>query len=390
MRILQVVPTYFPAVRYGGPIRSVHGLGVALARRGHRVEVATTTLDGDADLPVPTDRPVPLDGVSVNYFRVPVARRLCWSPDLDRFLHHQIGRFDIVHLHSTFLLPTRSAARIARAAGVPFVASPRGMLMRGAIEGRSKHVKRAWIRWVERRTFAEASAVHVTAPLEADELQHAGIRASRVAVIPNGVDYPDDPAAGGPRPHREFSQPYALFLGRVNWKKGLDRLIRAWREVPVLTLVIAGNDEEGYEARMKELARTEGVDARVQFIGPASDAAKWGLYAAASMFVLPSYSENFGNTVVEAMAMRCPVIVSDAVGAAGLVREAGAGFVNSGEPSEVARDVCALLANPALGLDMGRRGREFAAQNLSWAAVAGRMEHAYLDAIHSARGARRV
>src|ERR1700690_1357050 len=84
LRILHVVPTYYPAVRYGGPIRSVHGLAVALSRRGHDVHVYTTNVDGPDNLDVPTDGPVLLDGIAVHYFRVPALRRLYWAPALAR------------------------------------------------------------------------------------------------------------------------------------------------------------------------------------------------------------------------------------------------------------------------------------------------------------------
>jgi len=386
MRILQVVPAYFPAVRYGGPIRSVHGLAVALRGRGHLVEVATTSVDGDDDLRVPTDRPVDLDGIPVHYFRVPALRRLCWSPDLDRFLRHQVAAFDIVHLHSVFLLPTRSAARAARAAGVPYIASPRGMLMRDAIRGRSRLVKRAWIRLVERTTYRHAAAVHVTAPLEAAELADAGISATSVSVIPNGFSWPGDYAPLADGPFAALPERYALFLGRINWKKGLDRLIRAWRHVPDLPLIVAGNDEDGYQTQMQALARSTGVADRVRFVGPASDDDKWALYAAASVFVLPSYAENFGNVVIEAMAMKCPVVLSEAVGAAALAREAGAGLANSGEPAEFARDVRAIVADPARARDMGLRGCAYVRAHLGWASVAASMERTYLDSLRSAPG----
>src|SRR5687767_11328021 len=84
LRILQVVPAYFPAVRYGGPIRSVHGLCRALVRRGHEVHVYTTNVDGPANLDVPIERPVDIDGVQVHYFGVPALRRLFWAPALAR------------------------------------------------------------------------------------------------------------------------------------------------------------------------------------------------------------------------------------------------------------------------------------------------------------------
>src|ERR1700687_307966 len=93
LRILQVVSAYYPAVRYGGPIRSVHGLAAALARRGHDVHVYTTNVDGESNLDVPLDRPSDLDGVAIHYFAVPALRRLWWSPALGRRLQESIGEF---------------------------------------------------------------------------------------------------------------------------------------------------------------------------------------------------------------------------------------------------------------------------------------------------------
>src|SRR3954468_3967498 len=121
LKILHVVPTYYPAVRYGGPIRSVHGLAVALLRRGHDVHVYTTILDGPDDRDVPVDTPVILDGVTVRYFRVPCLRRLHWSPGLERRLQQSISEFDVVHLHSVFLWPTWAAARAAVRHGIPYI-----------------------------------------------------------------------------------------------------------------------------------------------------------------------------------------------------------------------------------------------------------------------------
>src|SRR5271163_3211119 len=116
LRILQVVPTYLPAVRYGGPIRSVHALATSLVERGHEVHVFTTSVDGPNDLDVPTTKPVNLDGVQVRYFPVRFMRRLYWCPSLARALREEIHSFDVVHLHSVFLWPTAAAARIAKRA----------------------------------------------------------------------------------------------------------------------------------------------------------------------------------------------------------------------------------------------------------------------------------
>jgi glycosyltransferase involved in cell wall biosynthesis len=380
LRILQVVPTYYPAVRYGGPIRSVHGLSVALARRGHDVHVFTTNMDGPGDLDVPTDRRVDLDGVSVRYFPVPALRRLAWSPAMGRELNERVAEFDVVHLHSAFLWPTRAAARAAVRAGVPYLLAPRGMLIRDVIQRRSRGVKRAWIALVERRTLAEAAGLHATAQIEIDEARALGLTVRRSFSVANGVEWPARPRELAETPYAALSPTFALFLSRISWKKGIDRLIQAWKFVPDLPLIIGGNDDEGLIPGLTELARREGVANRVRFIGAVSDADKWALYRAARLTVLPSWSENFGNVIAEAMAMSCPVVLTRGVGIAPLVERYGAGLVCGNEPHDIAEAVLRVVRNPAAG-EMGLRGRVAAETELSWPAIAVRMESAYLSII---------
>jgi glycosyltransferase involved in cell wall biosynthesis len=375
LRVLNVAPTYYPAVRYGGPIRSVHGLAAALARRGHEVHVYTTSMDGSQDLNVPLDEVVDLDGVAVRYFRVPAARRLFWAPAMLQRLRTTIADFDVVHIHSVFLWPMWVAAREAARAGVPYVLSPRGMLIRDVIVRKSRWTKTAWIQLIERKSLALASAVHVTAEVEGDELKSLGLPAPGLMTIPNGVEWPQHTPQ--PHPFVDLPQRYVLFLGRISWKKGLDRLITSWQWVPDIPLVIAGNDDEGYRRKLEVLAQSVGVADRVRFIGPVSDTDKWALYEGAELFVLPSYSENFGNAVAEAMAMRCPVAVTEEVGIATLVRSEAAGLVVSGEPDQLAAGLREVLSDSARRAEMGRRGRLAVERRLSWNAVAEQTESLY-------------
>ncbi|MGO9988387.1 MAG: glycosyltransferase [Steroidobacteraceae bacterium] len=377
LRLLHVVPAYFPAVRYGGPIRSVHALCASLVRRGHQVCVYTTNVDGAEDSAVPLGAPVELDGVIIYYFPVPMLRRLFWAPALAKQLRRAIADFDLVHLHSLFLWPTYAAARSARRAAVPYVMSPRGMLVGDVIRNKSRWAKSAWINLVERRSFAGAARVHVTAEIEGEEAKALGLGLPEIFCVPNGVSWParHQPLSEGP--FRGIPRPYALFLSRVNHKKGLDRLIRAWKAVPQLELIIAGNDEENYLPELQALARTEGVADRLKFIGPVSDEHKWALYESAEMFILPSYSENFGNVVAEAMAMACPVVVTPEVGLAKLVREVGAGVVTPGDPKVLAQAITDLHRDEVRRKRSGVSGRQAAIQHLSWDGAAAQMEAEY-------------
>jgi glycosyltransferase involved in cell wall biosynthesis len=386
LRILNVVPTYYPAVRYGGTIRVVHGLAAALAQRGHDVHVYTTTMDGAGDLAIPIGQDQRLDDVHVWYFPVPRFRRLCVAPALAEWFRQEVSRFDVVHLHSVFLWPTWVAARAASRANVPYVITPHGMLLREAINGRNRWIKTGWINCIEKRTLARASAVHATAGLESRELKALGTRLQEVVTLPCGVDWPSSHRPLMQTPYTGLPPRFALFLSRINWKKGLDRLIAAWQWVPDLPLVIAGNDEEGYQPKLEALARALGVAARIHFIGPVADVDKWGLYEAAELFVLPSYSENFGVVVIEAMAMGCPVIVTPDVGASEVVAESQGGVITANEPATLAAAVRALAADREGRHACSRRGQAFVRDRLSWGGIAARFEDLY----RSVAAARRV
>jgi glycosyltransferase involved in cell wall biosynthesis len=384
LRILQVVPTYFPAVRYGGPIRSVHALSKSLAERGHDVHVFTTSVDGPNDLDFPTSAPVELDGVKVRYFPVRFLRRLYWSPPMKAALREQVAGFDVLHLHSVFLWPTSAAARIAHSLQVPYLVSPRGSLGREVIRRKSKMIKSSWIRLIEQRTLYESAGVHVTSDIERAEVKALRLRLPDVFCVPNGVDAPAAHPALSDGPFSAITRPYALFLSRINWKKGLDRLLEAWQSVPDLTLIIAGNDEEGYREKLEEMARQHHVRDRIHFLGPVSEEHKWALYENAKLFVLPSYAENFGNVVAEAMIMGCPVVVTPEVGLSTLVRESGAGIVVDGTPSALGAAIRSLAQDSNGRRAMGERGRFVARQHLTWESVARRMETVYAEVCRKA------
>jgi glycosyltransferase involved in cell wall biosynthesis len=365
VRILHVVPTYLPATRYGGPIYAVHGLCRALVQRGHEVSVFTTNVDGRGESAVPLDQDVSLEGVRVRYFRSEF-RRLYYSRRFGRALNAAVRSFDAVHLHSVFLWPTYAAARAAEAANVPYVISPRGMLVPELIRERSRWIKTMWLRLFERRTFANAAAIHMTATREEEDARRAGMPLPHPFVVPNGIDMT-------PLPDMRRDKRTVLYFGRISWKKRIDLLIDALAAVPEARLVIAGNDDEALTPRLQQRAREAGVSERVTFAGAIDAAAKWELLAGAAMVVLPSISENFGNVVLEAMMMETPVVLSDGVGLAEAVRNAGAGIVTR----DFAGAIRTLLADDALRAEMGRNGRSLVKSQFTWSSVAARMEEAY-------------
>lgn len=384
MKILHVMPTYLPARRYGGPMFAVHALCSSLAALGHEVHVCTTSIDGRDDLKVPLNAPVDMNGVRVWYFRANRLRRLAVSSHMRSWIQKRISEFDLLHTHSVFLWPSWWAAHSARAASVPYVVSPRGMLVPEMIVRRNWLAKTLWLRLVERRNIAGADALHFTSALERSDAERLGISARSAAVIPNGIDL-DEGWVSSNSPRVSESEPYVLYLGRLNWKKGLDRLLRAISRVPALRLVIAGNDEEGYRSALERLARECGTADRVRFLDPVYGSTKWRLVRGARALVLPSQSENFGNVVLEAMAAAIPVVVSPGVGLAAAVSESGCGAVVEPEPGALAAALEQLWRDDALRRDMGRRGRALAEREYAWPTVAARMVELYRS-ILEARG----
>lgn len=377
MKLLHVAASYVPAHRYGGTIVSVHGLCRALAARGHQVHVYTTSVDGPDDLPVPHGEPVDVDGVTVWYFRSPRVRRLYHSPQLGQALRANVAGFDVVHTHGIFLWPLWTAAREAHRSGVPYVVSPRGMLEKNLIERKNPLLKASLIGFIERRTLERAAAVHVTSAREADEAAAFGFDLPALREIPNGVEAG---AAGAPVSSpiaaRVSGPPFMLFMGRLSWKKGLDRLIAALPHAAGVPLIIAGDDEDGYRATIESMARRLGVAERVTFVGPVSGGDKMALLRAARALVLPSYSENFGNVVLESMAAGRPAIVTPEVGVADVVRSSGAGLICDGGAEALGRALAHLMDDAATADRMGARGL-VAAQRYTWDGVAAQMEQLY-------------
>lgn len=384
LRILHVVPTYLPATRYGGPIHSVHGLCRALVRNGHSVSVATTTVDGDSDSDVPTGRAVPLDGVSVWYFPATaamlpkgLARRLYVSREMAKMLDRSTPSFDMVHLHSVYLWPTWAAARSARSHAIPYVLSPRGMLVPELIRQRNAVVKATWLVTIERRNLQHAAAVHVTSQRELSDARKTRLPLPCPFVVPNGVDLVER------RPSEERERSTILYLGRISWKKAIDRLIEAMRWLPSVKLIVAGNDDEGLTPRLEELAGRFGVAERVRFTGPVHGEEKSRLLASCAALVLPSHSENFGNVVLEAMAHGTPVIVTPQVGIADAVLRCGSGIVIDNDPAQLAKAIGEILADPTTAAEMGNRGRHLVEQEFTWQSAASRMADEYRRIIES-------
>ncbi len=371
MKVLHVVPTYLPATRYGGPIYSVHGLCVALVKAGVEVHVATTSVDGDDNSDVPLGTPVLVDGVHVWYFPSNLLRRLYYSPAMKRFFNEKMTEFNLVHLHSVYLWPTNCAARIAYRCKVPYLIAPRGMLVNELIRQQNYVIKSLWLRLIERRTLRDASVFHATSKREYHDAKQVFRSLPPALTIPNGIELKSKNAYT-----TQNKSPYIMYLGRINWKKGLERLLAAISELTNVRLLIVGNDEENYIPKLKKQICALGLEQVVEFTGPKYADEKYQLLHDASALVLPSMSENFGNVIIEAWNVACPVICSPEVGLSDDVRTHKAGFVFSTD-AELIRAIRRMLDDLHARNSMGRNGYELVKRSFGWPHIADQMMTAY-------------
>lgn len=382
MKILHVIGSLAP--RYGGPSKACFEMARAVAGLGHAVSIYTTNADGPTELDVPTDRPIHRDGVEIRYFPVQPPRPWTFSLPLGRALRRAVREYDIVHIHSLYLFHNAVAGHYCRAYDVPYLVRPHGTLDPFIFK---RHRLRKTVMEVlfERKNIRHAAAVHFTTE-EEKKLAEPYTFGTPGVVVPHGLDlaeYQDLPVPGAFRSAfpEVGGKRIILFLGRINFKKGLDILVRAFsmveRSRDDVHLVIAGPDEGGFGGEVRAWLKDEGVLERATFTGMLQGREKLAVLRDAEMFVLPSYSENFGISVVEAMACGVPVIISDKVNIWREVEASRAGRVASCGAKQFAEVMSGLLDSPEEAKRMGQNGKALVEERFQWSTAAAAMEDVY-------------
>jgi poly(glycerol-phosphate) alpha-glucosyltransferase len=344
----------------------IPGVVFALAReqRSHGLDVGVLGV---------ADKAPPLGEASVARPFGP--RSLGFAPGMRVALEARAS--DLVHLHGLFTWPSHVARSFGRRTRRPVVVSPHGMLEPWAL-ARSAWKKRLFRLLVEDDNLRRAACLHALCAPEAAGFRRLGLP-NAVAVVPNGVDLPG-PGDGGRAFRGAFpiaeGRRILLFLGRVHPKKGLPHLVDAWAEVmrdrPALRewlLLVAGPDQLGHAAEIVRRAAERGVGDDVRFTGPLDGTLKDSALAAASAFVLPSFSEGFSVAVLEAMAARLPVLVTRQCNLD--VEAFGGGILAEPDAVSVARQLHELLdLSEADRRAMGERGRREVEAKYTWPRVA--------------------
>ncbi|MGB3636625.1 MAG: hormogonium polysaccharide biosynthesis glycosyltransferase HpsP [Rivularia sp. (in: cyanobacteria)] len=397
MKVLQIVPSI--SLIYGGPSQMVLGLAPALARQGVKVTILTTDTNGDTGqkpLDVTLNSPLEQDGYEIIYFKCSPFRRYKFSVDLLKWLNNHAHEYDLAHIHALFSPVSSTAAAVCRAKKLPYILRPLGTLDPADLR-KKKQLKQLYAAGLERPNIAASAAIHFTSEQEAKVSHRFGVT-TKDLVIPLGVkecrdvkfnvsNQCSDVKTNVSKFNIPDNVPKVLFMSRIDPKKGLDLLIPALEKLLSEGLdfhfVLAGTNPQdpSYEQKIKSQIQASPLDKHTTITGFVTGELKSALLETADLFVLPSYYENFGIAVAEAMVAGIPVVISDQVHICQDISGSESGWVGTTNTLGIADLIREALKYPEERQRRGLLARKYALLNYSWDAIAQKIVEAYQDII---------
>jgi len=367
----------------GGTPHVVWGMAIEQQNAGHEVRVLGLSNRFDAE-DWPSYRNTRLD---VRTYHHAKPHGIGWSRDLHSALVSPMvgGHMDVLHQHGIWSMLSHSVSRWRKQWHGPSVVAAHGMLD-GLRLKKSYLKKKVFGLFCERKNLQSASCLHALCRPEAQSMRHFGLR-QPIAVIPNGIRL--DSYATLPNEDRfaeRFPQckgrPIVLYLGRITQLKGISHLLDAWKRLERhrrdgWLLVVAGPNQAGFEDTMKQKATALGLDRDVLFPGTLYGEAKQEVLSAASVFSLPSLTEGFSISLLEAMACKIPLVITqqcncDEVGTN------GAGWVGQPNADSTAELLeVALSQSDAKRRQIGQQGHDLVKRKYTWKQLSHNMLEVY-------------
>lgn len=336
LRVLHVIPSL--SHEHGGPTLAVRQMLAAMSATSISLDVASTD-DG---------HPAATAAHNSFYFRK-VLNFYKFAPGFVLWFWQRAKDYDVVHIHALFSFLSTAAGFIAMCRGVPYILRPLGTLAAYGVSQRRPWLKSLSMKLIEGTLLRRAAAVHFTSHAELEEAQRLNRQFQAVVIPLSALSNPESAAefALAPVNADRFGNRKILYLSRLDPKKNLEVLLRAFFKVrkllPDARLVIAGNGNIRYVASLVQLCETLGLSQSVYWAGFVTGDAKAKLFADASLYVLPSFSENFGIAVAEALAAGLPCVVSTGVALAADIVEYSAGRAVNATPEALASAIVDLL-----------------------------------------------
>ncbi len=392
MRILHITPSLDP--EWGGPTKVVFELTEALAKKGVRISIFAPLGNGVGKT---LEKP---DGVDLTLFPQGFLSRFwtSFSPPLGRACQREILNFDLVHIHEIWHHPHFAAYSAAKKARKPYIVTIHGALELWCLDHKALK-KKIYATFIQKGILKQASGLHAMTEEEVDGISNFvdnKMDNKNIFVIPSGVDLGSfqklPPHPGIEKVYPELNgKKVILFLGRLHPVKGIDILAKAFGAIlntrSDVHLMVCGPDSHGYKSSIERILKEDGALGNTTFTGMVSGLHKLAILFRADIFVLPSYSEGFSVSVLEAMACGLPVIITRQCNFIE-VRTRGAGEVIEPSVPQLARSLSDLLAKPQVRKKMGEIGRQLVAEKFTWDKIADQMIEVYKGILSTRNGFR--
>ncbi len=386
MKILVGVDYYKPFWGSGGIARVCYEISTRLAKMGHDITVFSNGERSNFQLETELNRPIPVDGVTVYYFKN-AFKLLVVKTNVDSLYllpvvaRKRLKEFDIVHIHTFRSVLAVPIWYYAKKYNVPYVLQAHGSVRD---HSQKRFMKKIFdIMWGQ-RILKDASRVIASTPMEAEEYKTKGVSEDRIEVVPGGIDpteFENLPQKGSFRKAYDLTDDckMILYLGRIQRIKGLDLLVKAFAQLEGkldnVKLVMVGPDE-GYLPTLKRLINDLGIEEKVLFTSFIPAEMKIAAYVDADIYVLPSSYECFPTTVMEACACGTPVIVTDTCHIAPLVKD-DVGIVVPYDEDQLSKALGNILDDDEMRAKFAERGIALIREQLNLQSYANRVEAVY-------------
>jgi glycosyltransferase involved in cell wall biosynthesis len=381
MKVLQVIPSLSP--RLGGPTRAVHGFSQSLQKRGINVQILTTDDDRENRLDVPFHQLTSYKGIPTTFLpRTLRAKEFIYARTLSQWHKDNLSYFDIIHTHYLFSYLPSWTAHAARRQKIPYLMRPLGQLTPWAL-AQSNNKKKLYSLLLERRNLEGAAVIHCTSEEECINVCDFGIQTPAMS-LPLGVSSPELIQDATEKLHQAYGipqkVPIVLFLSRLHFKKQPEVLIKAIghlsRSQPC-HLIFAGADDLGYVNQLKKLILSLNIENCVTFTGFVDGYKKNLLLQGSDVFALPSYSENFGISVAEALISSLPVVITPGIQISTEIESAKAGIVVEANPIAFSSALRQVITQPDMQNDLRKNGLNLAKTRYSWDAITKELVETY-------------
>ncbi len=303
-----------------------------------------------------------------------------------------VNDFDIIHIHGLYRFPMTYAGYLAKKRNKKYILSPHGSLDPYLYNKSTKKLlifKKIYQKIFEERLISNAEKIHFTTIEEANLVSHLKF-VNNPVIIPIGIDLLKFKSE-----QTQSSQTCKstridfCFIGRIHFKKGLDMLVLALRKVVDnginAQLTIIGPDNDGYSEEIKKLINLNSLEKHVIFKQPL-----WGLdlinaYKQSDIFILPSYSENFGITIIEALACKVPVIISNKVNIFNEINNANAGIVVKCDIDDISEAMIKLSLSDKLRNELATNGEKLIKSEFTWQKIIKKFNATYIEIIDNTK-----